>query len=306
MSTVIGLDVGGTNTSGGLGTPEGKLIAKRKRRTDRAGGGPAGLRLIGEILAELIEEAGGAVNVQRIGVGFGGPVDAGNGVVVLSHHVPGWENVPLREELERRFLIPVSVDNDANAGTLGEWKFGAGRGCDDLLYVNIGTGIGGGIISGGRLLRGARNLAGEIGHTTVVRDGAPCTCGRGGCVESCASGDAIARRGCEALGRTVTGRDVFDLAAGGDPAARRVLEAVVEDLAHGIGTAVTLLNPALVIIGGGLSEAPAPLFLNPLKEALPRYCLDQSAVGLRVEPAQLRYEAGLMGAIALALTAVDG
>jgi glucokinase len=305
MSTVIGLDVGGTNTSGGLGTPEGKLITRRKRATDRAGGGAAGLRLISEIIAELIEEAGGAVKVQRIGVGFGGPVDAVNGVVVLSHHVAGWENVPLQKELEQRFQIPVAVDNDANAGTLGEWRFGAGRGCDDLLYVNIGTGIGGGIISGGRLLRGARNLAGEIGHTTVVRNGPPCTCGRGGCVESCASGDAIARRGSEALGKPLTGREVFDLAGGGDARARRVLEEIVEDLAQGIGVAVTLLNPELVIIGGGLSEAPQDLFLGPLKKALPRYCLDQSAIGLRVEAAQLRYEAGLMGAIALALTAAD-
>jgi glucokinase len=193
------------------------------------------------------------------------------------------------------------VDNDANAGTLGEWRFGAGRGFDDLLYVNVGTGVGGGLVAGGRLVRGARNLAGEIGHTVVVRDGPRCTCGKRGCLEACASGDALARRGSEAVGRPLDGREVFALAAAGDPGARRVVLEVVEDLAHGIGTAVGLLNPAIVVVGGGLSDAPRALFLEPLRAAVPRYCLDAATRDLRVEPAELRYDAGVMGAVALAL-----
>ncbi|MBP1635387.1 MAG: NagC [Acidobacteria bacterium] len=299
---VIGVDVGGTNMTGGLAAGDGRLLARVRHATDRRGGMEAGLRLIEEIVSGLAERAareGG--RVERIGVGFGGPVDHARGIVIRSHHVEGWENVPLRERLERRFTVPVAVDNDANAGTLGEWRFGAGRGVDDLLYVNVGTGIGGGLIAGGRLVRGARNLAGEIGHTTVVRGGPPCTCGRRGCLEACASGDALARRGSEALGRTVSGKDVFALAEGGDAAAQRVLDAVIEDLAHGIGTAVSLLDPAAVIIGGGLSEAPGPLFLEPLRRAIPRYCLAETAHLLRVEAASLRYDAGVMGAVALAL-----
>ena len=299
---VIGLDVGGTNMSGALARPDGSLVAKVRRPTDCPGRAAAGLALIVDIVSELAARAAeDGTAIDRIGVGFGGPVDFAGGVVLLSHHVEGWEGVPLRAELERRFEAPVVVDNDANAGTLGEWKFGAGRGFVDLLYVNIGTGIGGGVVANGRLVRGSGNLAGEIGHTTVVRDGPPCTCGRRGCLESLASGDALARRGSERLGRPVSGKEVFALAGNGDSAAQRVLNDVIEDLAQGIGTAAGLLNPAIVIIGGGLSEAPEPLFLQPLRSVLPRYCLQEAARNLRVEAASLGYDAGVIGAVALAL-----
>ena len=300
---VIGIDVGGTNTTGGLASEDGRLTVKIRRPTDRSGGAAAGLKLICEIVTELLEQAARLrTKVRRIGVGFGGPVDFDEGVVLLSHHVAGWEGLPLRHELKNRFRIPVVVDNDANAGTLGEWKFGAGLGFNDLLYVNIGTGIGGGIVSGGRLLRGAQNLAGEIGHLVVAPGGPECTCGKRGCLESCASGDAIARRGSEALGMPVSSREVFALAIEGHAGARRVLSQVIEDLAHGIGTAVSLLNPSVVIIGGGLSEAPQNHFLEPLREAIPRYCLTEAARRLHVDAAQLRYDAGIMGAVALALS----
>jgi glucokinase len=299
---VLGLDVGGTNMTGALAASDGTLLARVRRATDRAGGMEAGLRLISEIISDLSGQADrDGSPVQRIGIGFGGPVDFERGSVLRSHHVAGWEGVPLREALEGRFGIPVVVDNDANAGTLAEWKFGAGRGCDDLLYVNVGTGIGGGVVAGGRLIRGAANLAGEIGHIIVVRDGPACTCGKRGCLEACASGDALGRRGSEALGRPLGGREVFALAYGGDARARRVLGDVIEDLAHGLGSAAGLLNPAVIVIGGGLSEAPEPLFLEPLRRAIPRYCLEQAGQGLRVEAASLRYDAGVIGAVALAL-----
>lgn len=298
----LGVDVGGTNMTGGLAAADGVLRVKLRRATDRRGGMAAGFAAIEGLVAELSERAAGeGWTVDAIGVGFGGPVDHARGVVLHSHHVEGWDGMPLRDELQRRFGRRVVVDNDANAGTLGEWRFGAGRGFDDLLYVNVGTGIGGGVVAGGRLVRGAQNLAGEIGHTTVVRDGPPCTCGRRGCLEACASGDALARRGSEALGRPVSGREVFALAAGGERVARAVLDAVIEDLAQGIGTAVGLLNPAAVIVGGGLSEAPEALFLEPLRRAVRRYCLGEAARNLRVEAAGMRYDAGVIGAVALAL-----
>ncbi len=300
---VIGIDVGGTNTTGGLASEEGRLSVKIRRPTDRAGGAEAGLKLISDIIEELMDRAGRVrAKVRRIGVGFGGPVDFDEGIVLLSHHVAGWEGLPLRHELKSRFRLPVILDNDANAGTLGEWRFGAGLGFNDLLYVNIGTGIGGGIISDGRLLRGAHNLAGEIGHLIVVRDGPVCTCGKRGCLESCASGEAIARRGSETLGRPVKSEEVFALAADGDSKAKGVLSGVIEDLAHGIGAAVSLLNPAVVIIGGGLSEAPHSLFLDPLRHAIPCYCLGDAAKILHIDAAQLRYDGGVLGAVALALS----
>jgi glucokinase len=299
---IVGVDVGGTRMSGGLASKDGALLDRTRRHTDRSGGAEAGLQLICSIIAELSERAArDGREVERIGVGFGGPVDFERGVVLRSHHVAAWDDFPLRDELAHRFGKPVALDNDANAGTLGEWKFGAGRGFQDLVYVNIGTGIGGGVVAGGRLVRGARNLAGEIGHI-VVRCGGPlCTCGRRGCLEACASGDAIARRGREALGHAVKGEELFAMARAGDGRARDVLAGVIDDLAVGIGTAVSLLNPDTVIIGGGLSEAPEDLFLEPLRRAVPGYCLAEAAAQLRIEPAQLRYDAGIMGAIALAL-----
>jgi len=300
---LIGLDVGNTNITGALASEDGALVAKLHRPNDRAGGAEAGLQRITEIITALMARAAeSGARVGRIGVGFGGPVDFERGVVLLSHQTPGWENKPLRAELERRFQRPVVVDNDANAGTLGEWRFGAGRGARDLLYVNIGTGIGGGAIANGALVRGAQNLAGEIGHVIIRRDGPVCTCGKRGCLEACASGSAIGRRGSEALGRSLNGKEIFALAAAGDAAARRVLDGVIEDLAHGLGIAVGLLNPALIIIGGGLSEAPEPQFLEPLRRAVPRYCLAEAAAKLRIQPARLRYDAGVMGAVALAMT----
>ena len=299
---LIGIDVSNTNMTGALAEAGGKPLHKTRRQSDRHGGATAGLRLIGEIITELLERAkkeGGSA--QRIGIGFGGPVDFRRGIALLSHQNPGWENTPLRDELQNRFDLPVVVDNDANAGTLGEWRFGAGRGVNDLLYVNIGTGIGGGVIADGHLVRGAQNLAGEIGHIIVQRGGPLCTCHKRGCLEACASGTAIGRRGSEAFGREVDGKEVFALAEKGDTTAQTVLRDVIENLAQGLGIAMGLLNPALIIIGGGLSEAPEPLFLAPLRHALPRYCLEAAAAKLRIERAQLGYDAGVMGAVALAM-----
>ncbi|MFA5193012.1 MAG: ROK family protein [Verrucomicrobiia bacterium] len=300
---IIGIDVGNTNMTGALASDDGKRIATLRRKSDRAGGAKAGVKLISEIIAALQKRAaakGGSV--RRVGIGFGGPVDFERGVALLSHQNPGWANTPLRDQLQKRFDIPVALDNDANAGTLGEWRFGAGRGVNDLLYVNIGTGIGGGVIANGALVRGAQNLAGEIGHIIVRRDGPLCTCGKHGCLEGCASGSAIGRRGSEALGRKVSGKEVFALAAKGNATAQGVLDGVIEDLAQGLGVGIGLLNPALIIIGGGLSEAPEKLFLQPLRRAVPRYCLAEAAPRLRIEPAQLRYDAGVMGAVALAMS----
>jgi glucokinase len=299
---IIGIDVGGTKMSGGLASPDGTLIARSRYHTDRAGGAEAGLRLICTIIEEL--QARGAV--ERIGVGFGGPVDFERGVVLRSHHVAAWEGFALRDELSRRFGVPVVLDNDANTGTLGEWRFGAGRGLRDIVYVNVGSGIGGGVVANGQLVRGKGNLAGEIGHMVVRRGGPRCTCGKQGCLEACASGDAIARRGREALGRPVKGEELFALAREGNGTAREVLAGVIDDLAVGIGAAVSLLDPGAVIIGGGLSEAPEDLFLEPLRRAVPSYCLPDAAAHLRIEPAQLRYDAGIMGAIALGFTDEHG
>ena len=301
---VIGVDVGGTKMTAALANRDGKIVKLLRIQTRREEGAEGGFKAICEMVRSLLDEAQAqGLSVEKIGVGFGGPVDFERGTVYLSHHVPGWENFPLRNEIERRFGVPAIVDNDANAGTLGEWMFGAGKGVNELLYVNIGTGIGGGIVSGGKLVRGWRNLAGEIGHMTVKPDGPTCTCGRKGCLEALASGSAIGREGTERFGKPMKSEGVFQLAEQGNPIAKQILAEAVDALAFAIGAAANLFNPKKVILGGGVAEAPEHMLIEPLRQRLVRYALPQIYEGLEVVRAQLGYDAGIMGAIALALIA---
>jgi glucokinase len=303
---VIGIDVGGTKMTAALATRDGEIVKLLRIQTKREEGAEGGFKAICEMMKSLLDEARiQGLSVEKIGVGFGGPVNFESGTVYLSHHVPGWENFPLRSKLEHRFAIPVTVDNDANVGTLGEWMFGAGKGVNDLLYVNIGTGIGGGIISGGKLVRGWRNLAGEIGHMTVKPEGPVCTCGRKGCLEALASGSAIGCEGTERFGKPMRSEEVFQLAEQGDPTAKQILAEAVDALAFAIGAAANLFNPKKVILGGGVAEAPEHLLIEPLRERLMRYTLPQVYEGLEVVRAQLGYDAGIMGAVALALMPED-
>ncbi|MEN3039576.1 MAG: ROK family protein [Candidatus Kryptonium sp.] len=300
---VIGVDVGGTKMTSALARQDGQIIKLLRIKTKPDEGAKGGFRAICEMIQELLDEGKReSLKVVCIGIGFGGPVNFERGIVYLSHHIHGWENFPLKEEIEKRFNITTFVDNDANAGTLGEWIFGAGKGVDDLLYVNIGTGIGGGIISGGKLIRGCRNLAGEIGHLTVNPNGSICACGRKGCLETFASGSAIGREGTKRFGRAIKSEEVFQLANEGNKVAKQIIDEAVDALAFAIGAAVNLFNPRLVILGGGVSEAPENLLIEPLKLRLLRYTLPQTAEGLEVVRAKLGYEAGIMGAIALAIT----
>ncbi len=303
---VIGVDVGGTKMTAALATESGQILRLLRTQTKPEEGAKGGFRAICEMVRNLLREGKQkGFGVARIGVGFGGPVDFQRGVVYLSHHVQGWENFPLKAEFENRFGITTSVDNDANAGTLGEWMFGAGKGINDLLYVNIGTGIGGGIIADGKLVRGWRNLAGEIGHMTVKPEGPICTCGRNGCLEALASGSAIGREGTNRFGRPMKSEEVFQLAEQGNEMAKQILAEAIDALAFAIGAAANLFNPKLVILGGGVGEAPEHLLIEPLRARLPRYTLPQTAEGLEVVRAQLGYDAGIMGAVALAITTID-
>lgn len=309
---VIGLDIGNTRITVAIVTPSGDVHTMIRRPTDAAGGAAACYRQIEDMLKGLIAKAMEcSINLRCIGVGFGGPVDYERGRIIRSHHVAGWDDFPLRQLLAENFSLPVVLDNDANAGALGEFLFGAAKGCKDVLYVNIGTGIGGAIISDGRLVRGRSNFAGEIGHITVVRCGPKCGCGKMGCLEAVASGTGIGKRAIELVMRgeiktrlpksNVTSREVFEAAQHGDELAMVVVDETVEHLAHGLGIAVTLLNPSMVIIGGGLSEVPENLLLEPLRERIKKYALDVALEGLEITNAKLRYDAGVLGAAALAI-----
>jgi glucokinase len=251
---------------------------------------------------------------DAIGVSFGGPVDAGSGTVRLSHHVPGWEGVPLASLLEAEFGAPVRVDNDANVAALGEHRFGVGQGFDSLLYLSVSTGVGGGWILDGKPWRGADGMAGEIGHTVVDPAGPLCLCGKRGCVERLASGPYMAQSARELLGSSpergrllldlaggdpevITGQLIAEAAGQGDPLAREVLERAAWALGVGIGNAANLINPRRFVLGGGVTKS-GQRFWDTLRRTARETALPE--VQFEILPAALGDDAPLWGAVALA------
>ncbi len=254
--------------------------------------------------------------LAAVGVSFGGPVDAGRGLVRLSHHVPGWEEIPLRDRLEAELGAPVSADNDANVASLGEWRFGAGQGCDSLFYVTVSTGIGGGWVLGGRIWSGADGMAGEIGHTVVRPGGVPCVCGKRGCLEAEACGWGIAYKARERLaegqrtgsggrllaiagGRpdAVTAQHVAQAAEAGDEVAQALLDGAAEALGIGLAGAINLMNPQRIVLGGGVTKS-GERWWRGVREAASANILPQAHA--EIVPAGLGDDAPLWGAAALA------
>ncbi|MBI4674387.1 MAG: ROK family protein [Chloroflexi bacterium] len=252
---------------------------------------------------------------DAIGVSFGGPVRASAGWVVLSHHVPGWENTPLRDQLASLFETRVVVDNDANVAALGEARFGAGQGCASLFYVTVSTGVGGGWILNGEIYRGANELAGEIGHIVIAPDGPPCVCGRRGCVEQLACGPAIARMARERLLRepargeilrawvgentaALTAQQVNDAAQQGDALAQQVMADAARALGFALGNVIVLMNPQRVVLGGGVTKAGADYFEN-VRAAARANVMPELHNAVDIQPAALGDDAPLWGALAL-------
>lgn len=307
----LALDFGGTKLAAAVAWPEERGFRRKataftsplkNAETDR------------ELMLQLAQKVLEGVMPAAIGVSFGGLVQANEGRVILSHHVPGWDSFPLRRWLEELFGVPVAVDNDANMAALGEWQFGAGQGCQSLLYVTVSTGIGGGWVFNGQLYHGADGLAGEIGHMPIQSDGPACTCGRHGCLEALASGPAIARRARERLSVSsvtdsillkltggdllaITAREVALAAEAGDALALEVLQEAARALGQGIACAIALMNPERVIIGGGVTKSGL-YFLAWIREAARKHVLPEMRVDI-VQSA-LGDEAPLYGALILA------
>ena len=294
MTIVLGLDFGGTKLAAGLvDTERGALLTSARCATPA--GAEAGLAAMLGLAASLGAENGTAP--QAVGVSFGGPVQADGRTVRLSMHVPGWESFPLAERLEQHFGVAAQVANDGDAAALAEHRFGAGRGVRHLLYLTVSTGIGGGLIIDGRLHRGERAWAGEIGHMVLKPGGPACPCGRNGCLEALASGLSVARamRERRPEAADITAKQVAEAAAAGDPLAREVWNGAMGWLGIGIASAANLINPGRVVLGGGLTGAGELLFA-PVRKVLASRALDPE---LEVVPAELGDAVGIFGGAAL-------
>lgn len=258
-----------------------------------------------ETMIELAHEVLDSHSPTGIGVSFGGPVDASSGLVKLSHHVPGWENIPLQQQLEDSFSVPTLVDNDGNVGALGEWRFGAGRGFNSLMYITVSTGVGAGIILNDAIWHGRSSMAGEIGHMTIDPAGPLCLCGKPGCVERFASGPYMAKD-LHALqppdSPAISGREVAELAAAGQPDARAILRRGARAIGVGIGNVANLLDLQCFVLGGGVTKS-GDIWWKEVQAAARQTALPE--IELNIQPAHHIDDAPLWGAIALAEQAVS-
>lgn len=296
----MALDIGGTTIKAALVDRDGTVMARLRRPTPPHDHGPD--QVLAAMLAMIDELTGTAPRgdgVRAVGLAVTGIVDERRGMAVHSENV-GWRNVPVRSLVEQATRLPVGFGHDVRAGTLAEWRLGAGRGLEDLVFVPIGTGVSAGIVVQGRLVTGG-GYAGEIGHVDVGH-GVPCTCGGRGCVEAVASAAAIARRYTAASGRPVAGaREVAERMAAGDPTARQIWNDATEALALALAWTSVVLAPQAILLGGGLARSGSLLF-EPLGQALGRH------LGVvrrpQLVPATLQDDAGFLGAALLAWEAL--
>ncbi|MEU9986236.1 ROK family protein [Streptomyces sp. NPDC048045] len=299
MRHVIALDVGGTGMKAALVGDDGALLHRARRATDRERGPDAVIETILGFAAELraygVEHYGEAA--AAAGLAVPGIVDEEHGIAVYAANL-GWRDVPLRDLLAERLGVPVALGHDVRTGGLAEGRIGAGKGTDRFLFVPLGTGIAGAIGLDGRVEGGAHGFAGEIGHVVVRPSGTPCPCGQRGCLERYASASAVSEAWAAACGDPeADAADCAKAVASGDPDAVRIWQEAVDALADGLVTALTLLDPRTLIIGGGLAEAGEVLF-QPLRDAVRHRVTFQKLPS--IVPAALGDTAGCLGAGLLA------
>jgi glucokinase len=287
----IGLDLGGTKILAGVVAPDGSVVRRRERATPQ----DSQEHVLAELeaaVAELLDDS-----VGGIGIGAPSPIDQENGVVVRCVNLP-LENAPLRDRMHERFGIPVGLDNDANAAAIGEWRAGAGRGEDDVVMLTLGTGVGGGVISGGKAFRGRNGVGAEFGHIVIVHDGRPCqgACTGHGHLEAYVSGSAATVAAREAFGPSADAHRLVRLADEGDAVAKELLEDVGRHLGSGIGSFVNVFAPQLVVLGGGFGVAAFDYLCGPAEEVARREALEPMRSNVRLAKAELGTAAGLIGA----------
>ncbi len=307
---VIGVDLGGTNLRTAILNPDGNILDRHKEATHAADGWEKVVaRLIENIKRQRKSAIQQGFDVAAVGVGAPGVIQADKGIVVKSPNFPDWNNLPLKDQLEKALGTPVFLENDANAAALGEQWRGAGRGIRSMILLTLGTGVGGGIILDNKIWHGADGMAGEIGHMTLIPDGRPCTCGNTGCLEMYSSARGIVQSYREALGKTsggvpdqlkqISSEQVYEAAGAGNEIAVRVMKDMGRMLGIGIASLINIFNPERIVVGGGVKDA-WPLFIGATREEIMKRAFAVPAKRTEIVPSELGDDAGMVGAAAVA------
>jgi glucokinase len=315
----IGVDIGGTKVAAGLVDGGGEIRCQTRAPMVATGAAAAGLdavtSAIQSVVAQSARESNSAGMIRGIGICSPGPLDPKTGIVINPPNLPCWRNFPLAPEVAKVYRVPVKVDNDANAAALAEVRWGAGRGYRYVFYATIGTGIGTGIVFDGRIYHGKTGAAGEGGHVSIDYRGPRCGCGKLGCIEAFASGPAIAKRARTKLtANPNVSSSMLDLAGGnidavtsemvgqahaaGDVIAGEVLLETVELLTIWLGNMVDLLDPDVIIVGGGVAAMMRPFF-DDIKRDLPKWCINSGVRDIPLLMARYGADAGIAGGAAL-------
>jgi glucokinase len=304
---ILAADVGGTNIRTALLDTEGKILQSLKRPTLAHKGKEVLISRLVQMFRDTLREGGVSLNkVAGIGVGFPGPLDVDRGIVFNPPNLKGWLEVPLKDLLEGEMKRPVVVENDANAAALGEYWKGAGRGTRSLVCITLGTGVGGGVVLEGRVWHGAKGIAGEIGHMTLIKNGRKCGCGNRGCLEAYGSSRGIITTMHELLERhhikpegAIRLRTMGKWARTGDSTlgglARRAITEAGVSLGIVIANVANLLNPEMFVLSGGITNLGEHLFV-PIREEVKKRALPRAVEGLKIVRAELGDSAGIVGA----------
>ena len=307
----VGVDIGGTKVAAGLVDANGKIGSQSRVPMISHASAEEGLSAVLQAIAQVLPH--GDAQVSGIGICAPGPLDPQTGVILNPPNVPCWRNFPLAEAVEKVYSVPVRVDNDANAAALAEARWGAGRGYPSVFYATIGTGIGTGIIFDGHIFHGRTGAAGEGGHVSIDYRGPLCGCGKAGCIEVLASGTAIAKRardkiaaGCkssmlELAGGdldAVTGEIVGKAFAAGDALAREILTETADMVALWLGNMIDLLDPHVIVIGGGAAALLRPFF-DYLRQRIPQLTVNPRASEVPIVPSRYGVDSGIAGGAAL-------
>ncbi|HEX5166484.1 MAG TPA: ROK family protein [Thermomicrobiales bacterium] len=306
----LGVDLGGTNLRSAAVTATGEIVYETHRPTFAAEGVDSVIDRIALAIREAAEHSDAGPDVP-VGVAAPGPLDPRSGIVHFAPNLPGWRNVQLRDRLQALTGRTVLLGNDANAAALGEFIFGAGKGTQNLIFVGIGTGVGGGVISEGRLIDGVRGMGAELGHVSVDLGGPRCTCGSAGCIEAFCSAWSITHeaqllvssgRGAAILAAAgsdkVGPRAVGSAAAAGDPAAQALLARAGTALGAGLANFINIFNPEMIVLGGGVAEIGDPL-LVPVRQAIAAFAMPVMRESVALVPSSLGLKTGIYGSAAL-------